>query len=210
MGSIGYLHRPGPHPPTSALLLSPSSDRRASRRDTPLQKNMRRIIYGISLWAFLLAAALTISSIALPNWITYTAPTSDRTHPVHVSYGLHKRCSSISGQCLPFPQSEDCLGEDRAFCSMWRSTGFLMNFAVVVELACLVAYVTVLVGGRMSREDGWKVLSPLLGLCAVGQAVAMALVPYLYEGGWMEGVESVVGVVCCGAGGGDGACALPL
>ena len=51
-----------------------------------------------------------------------------------------------------------------------------MNFAVVVELACLVAYVTVLVGGRMSREDGWKVLSPLLGLCAVGQAVAMALV----------------------------------
>lgn len=51
-----------------------------------------------------------------------------------------------------------------------------MNFAVVVELACLVAYVTVLVGGRMSREDGWKVLSPLLALCAVGQAVAMALV----------------------------------
>ena len=137
---------------------------------------MRRIIYGISLWAFLLAAALTISSIALPNWITYTAPTSDRARPVHVSYGLHKRCSSISGQCLPFPQSEDCLGEDRAFCSMWRSTGFLMNFAVVVELACLVAYVTVLVGGRMSREDGWKVLSPLLALCAVGQAVAMALV----------------------------------
>ncbi|KAI7668831.1 hypothetical protein KC322_g16382, partial [Hortaea werneckii] len=39
---------------------------------------MRRIIYGISLWAFLLAAALTISSIALPNWITYTAPTSDQ------------------------------------------------------------------------------------------------------------------------------------
>ncbi|KAI7051815.1 hypothetical protein KC362_g49 [Hortaea werneckii] len=61
--------RPPPLP-----LLQPS---RTPPRLSPPEK-MRRIIYGISLWAFLLAAALTISSIALPNWITYTAPTSDR------------------------------------------------------------------------------------------------------------------------------------
>lgn len=51
-----------------------------------------------------------------------------------------------------------------------------MNFAVVMELAVLIAYVTILVGGRASREAGWKVLAGLLGLVAVGELLAMALV----------------------------------
>ncbi|KAK0334974.1 hypothetical protein LTR02_015434 [Friedmanniomyces endolithicus] len=64
---------------------------------------------------------------------------------------------------------------------MWRSTGFLMNFSVVIELACVVAYITILVGGRASREAGWHVLASLLGVVAVAQMVAMALVVYLYD-----------------------------
>lgn len=135
---------------------------------------MRRIIYGVSLWVFLAAAACTIAAIALPNWIAYTSPTD--ADPIRVSYGLHKRCSSITGQCTPFPQYEDCHGEDRYFCSMWRSTGFLMNFSLVVELACIVAYIVILVGGRTSREAGWKMLTALLGLVAVAEMIAMALV----------------------------------
>lgn len=137
---------------------------------------MRRIIYGISLWVFFAAAACTIASIALPNWISYTSPTS--TDPIRVTYGLHRRCSSITGKCTPFPQSDDCLGGggDRYFCSMWRSTGFFMNFSVVMELACVFAYIVILVGGRSSREAGWKILAGLLGLVAVGQLIAMALV----------------------------------
>jgi len=59
---------------------------------------------------------------------------------------------------------------------MWRSTGFLMNFSVVIELACVVAYITILVGGRASREAGWQVLASLLGVVAGAQMVAMALV----------------------------------
>ncbi|KAK5108334.1 hypothetical protein LTR62_008430 [Meristemomyces frigidus] len=140
---------------------------------------MRRIIYGITLWAFLAASACTLSALLLPNWITYTAPTPQTTKPsspIRVSYGLHQRCSSITGLCTPFPQYEDCLGEDRAFCSLWRSTGFLMNLSVVLELAVLVGYIVVLVGGRGAREEGWKVLGGLLGLVAMGQMVAMALV----------------------------------
>ncbi|KAK3070898.1 hypothetical protein LTR53_009643 [Teratosphaeriaceae sp. CCFEE 6253] len=140
---------------------------------------MRRIIYGISLWVFLAAAACTIAAVALPNWITYTTPTDGDT--IRVSYGLHKRCSSITGQCTPFPQYDDCTGEDRYFCSMWRSTGFLMNFSIVIELACVVAYIVILVGGRSSREAGWQVLASLLGLVAAGQMIAMALVAYLYD-----------------------------
>nr|POF01343.1 hypothetical protein CFP56_21291 [Quercus suber] len=140
----------------------------------------RRIVYGISFWVFLGSAALTIAAIALPNWVSYRAPIDGRSS-IGVSYGLHKRCSSITGQCTPFPQPEDCHGEDRFFCSMWRSTGFLMNFSLVMEVVCALAYVTVLVGGRSAREGGWKMVAGLLGLVAVGQLVAMALVAYLYD-----------------------------
>ncbi|WPH01253.1 Hypothetical protein R9X50_00409100 [Acrodontium crateriforme] len=139
----------------------------------------RRIVYGISFWVFLGAAACTIASIAIPSWVTYTSPTSH--DPIRIRYGLHQRCSSISGKCTPFPQSDECHGEDRYFCSMWRTTGFLMNFSVIMEVVCVVAYITILFGGRQSREAGWKIMSGLLGLVAAGQMIAMALVAYLYE-----------------------------
>lgn len=134
----------------------------------------RRVVYGISLWVYLGAAACTIAAIALPNWVSYTSPTDN--DPINVSYGLHKRCSSITGLCTPFPQDQDCHGDDRSFCSMWRSTGFLMNFSVIFELAVLVAYIVILFGGRCTREVGWKILSPLLLIVAAVQLVAMTLV----------------------------------
>lgn len=134
----------------------------------------RRIVYGISLWVFLGAAACTIASIALPNWISYHSSTDHDT--IIINYGLHKRCSSITGECQPFPRYEDCTDDDRYFCNMWRSTGFLLNFSLMAELACVVAYVVILVGGRNVRESGWKILAGLLGLVAVGELIAMALV----------------------------------
>ena len=134
----------------------------------------RRIVYGVSLWVFLGAAACSVASVALPNWISYTSPTDH--DPIRVTYGLHRRCSSITGACEPFPRHEDCHGDDRYFCRMWRSTGFLLDFSLMVELACIVAYVTILVGGRRVRESGWMILSGLLGLVALGLMTAMALV----------------------------------
>lgn len=135
----------------------------------------RRIVYGISLWVFLGAAACTIASIALPNWISYSSPT-DGSDPIRVTYGLHKRCSSITGKCTPFPEYEDCHGDDRWFCSIWRSTGFFMNFSIVLQLACVIAYLTVLVGGRSSREAGWKMVAGLLSTVALGEIISMAMV----------------------------------
>jgi hypothetical protein len=140
----------------------------------------RRIVYGISLWVYLGAFACSIAAVALPNWISYTSPTDN--DPIHVSYGLHKRCSSITGQCTPFPQDTDCYGDDRSFCSMWRSTGFLMNFSIIFEVAVLVAYLVILVGGRGTREVGWKILSPLLLVVAAAQLGAMTLVVGLIGG----------------------------
>lgn len=145
------------------------------RITNPQNLNMpRRIVYGISLWIFLGAAACTIASIILPNWISYTSPTSH--DPISVTYGLHQRCSSITGECQPFPRRRDCHGSDRYFCSIWRSAGFLMNFALVAELACGVAYVTILAGGRSMRESGWKILIGLLGVVTAAEMMAMALV----------------------------------
>ena len=51
----------------------------------------------------------------------------------------------------------------------------------MVELACVVAYIVVLFGGRGIRESGWKIVAPLLCVVAAAQAVGMSLVAYLYD-----------------------------
>lgn len=143
------------------------------------------------------AFALTLCSIIIPRWVSYhsekvrsSGPASDsipqlrpQTNPLfsfqpahHYSYGLHRRCSSLTDTCESFPQREDCHGEDRYFCSMWRSVGFLMSFAVVLEGMSIVAYLIILSGGKRLRENGWRLLSILIILSAVLQAASMSIV----------------------------------
>jgi hypothetical protein len=59
---------------------------------------------------------------------------------------------------------------------MWRTVGFLMSFAVVLEGMSVVAYLIVLSGGKRLRESGWKVLSLLIVLSAIVQAASMSIV----------------------------------
>lgn len=135
----------------------------------------RRIVYGVSLWVFLGAVACTIAAILLPDWVSYTAPTDN--DPIRVSYGLTQRCSTVTGKCTEFPQNDDCTGhKNRYFCSMWRSSGFLMDLSLILEVVVLGAYLIILFGGRGARDAGWKVLSGLLGIVAAAQLIAMALV----------------------------------
>ena len=168
----------------------------------------RRIVFGFGLWLSAAgwclglvtlatpsltantATAMTIAAIVLPRWESVSLPHSRRSYcshvccqgsPIHYSYGLHKRCSSVTGSCNDFPQYEDCLGDNKAFCAMWRTTGFLMSLAVIIECATLVAYLTVIFGGKQSREQGWKVVCTLLGLCTLIQVAAMAIVVCLNE-----------------------------
>ena len=51
-----------------------------------------------------------------------------------------------------------------------------MSFTVVFELATLVAFAVVLIGGREKREGGWKMCSGLLGVITACQAISMAIV----------------------------------
>ncbi|KAI9887179.1 MAG: hypothetical protein M1823_001006 [Watsoniomyces obsoletus] len=140
----------------------------------------RRIVYGACMAVFLAASVLTVVAIVIPRWISWDTTTNDGNR-IHYTYGLHKRCSSLTQSCEYFPQYDDCHGPDRYFCSMWRSVGFLMSFAVVLEGMTLVAYITILAGGRQKRESGWTVLSFLLLLTGCVQCTAMAIVAFLFD-----------------------------
>jgi hypothetical protein len=118
---------------------------------------------------------MTLTSIYLPNWISFS--TTAHNTPLHYTYGLHQRCSSLAREpCQHFPQYEDCHGSDRYFCSMWRSVGFLMSFTAVLELVTVVAFAVVLAGGRQKRESGWKVLAVMMTIVGLIQCAGMAIV----------------------------------
>jgi len=136
----------------------------------------RRVVYGISLWITIAATAMTITSIILPRWLSYS-PDGE----VEYSYGLHRRCSTVTESCTHFPRFEDCTGDKWSFCSMWRTVGFFMSFAVVIELATLIAYAVIILGGVQCRSKGWKVVCALLAFAGIAQCVSMAVVSFLYD-----------------------------
>lgn len=122
---------------------------------------------------------MTLASILVPHWVTMDVPVhdSDKTYSQHL--GLHHYCNTAlpDKPCRFFPEEEkDCMGDEKHFCSMWRTTGFLMSFATVAELATLVCFVVTIGGGKVKREYGWKVLCSLLALVSVVQFAAMGLV----------------------------------
>lgn len=52
----------------------------------------------------------------------------------------------------------------------------MMSFAAVLELATVVAYTVVIIGGKQKRENGWKVLAFLLGVVGLLQCASMGIV----------------------------------
>jgi hypothetical protein len=51
-----------------------------------------------------------------------------------------------------------------------------MSFAVIIELAAIVALAVVLLGGVQQRDKGWRVFVPLVGGAAGVQCAGMAIV----------------------------------
>ena len=64
---------------------------------------------------------------------------------------------------------------------MWRSIGFLMSFAVVIEGMTLIAYIVILTGGVQKRRSGWKLLSGMLLLVGAVQVAVMSMVVSEFE-----------------------------
>ncbi|KAK6329771.1 hypothetical protein TWF696_003634 [Orbilia brochopaga] len=137
--------------------------------------------YAAALVAFVGASVLTLTAITIPRWMSYSYETS--AGRIMQTYGLHHRCRSGPGtidSCEPFPLESDC-ADDEHFCSLWRTTGYLMDLAVSLEVLIIAAYVIILIGGRERREKGWKLLSSLLFVNVALQLIAMSLVSYVYE-----------------------------
>jgi hypothetical protein len=143
---------------------------------------------------------MTLAAIILPRWVRWESvrafahlPSTlhmlqrnkhdhadvvclqDLGGDIKYSYGLSKRCSTVTGTCEPFPTYKDC-ELDSTFCAMWRSVGFLMSFTVIIELATFIAYTVVILGGVQQRSYGWKIVCSLLGLASTVQLVCMALI----------------------------------
>jgi len=51
-----------------------------------------------------------------------------------------------------------------------------MSFAVLIELATLMAYAVIILGGKQNREMGWKIVCSLLAVGALVQCASMAIV----------------------------------
>lgn len=71
---------------------------------------------------------------------------------------------------------------------MWRSVGFMMSFAAVLELVTLVTYVVLIFGGKQRRETGWKVLVFMLALIGILQVSSMAIVVCFFHFGINAGL----------------------
>lgn len=140
----------------------------------------RSIVFSGALLVFLAGTGLTLASIIIPEWISFKDETNHGTI-IHHTYGLHRRCSNTDAfsttslHCKSFPAIQDC-GKDRYFCSMWRSVGFLMSFAVVIEGMTIAAFIILIMGGKQRREQGWGVMTLLAVIAALVQACAMALI----------------------------------
>lgn len=128
---------------------------------------------------------MVIASLEMPNWVSYSV-TASTGITYWKSLGLQKSCSSIdfgSGSgysCQKFPTEQLCQ-QDRRFCSMWRSVGFLELLAVILHLVVIVSFLVVMAGGRAKREGGWKLLSGLLLAVSVFEFAGMAIVTYLFD-----------------------------
>jgi hypothetical protein len=135
----------------------------------------RRIVYAVGLVLTLACTAMTIGSIAMPRWVSYS-PNGEREY----SYGLHSRCSTKTGHCVPFPRASDC-DKDASFCNMWRTVGFLISFGVVIELCTLVSFVVIVSGGVQRRVQGWGVVVGVLLFSAFIQCAGMAIVSFVFD-----------------------------
>ena len=118
---------------------------------------------------------MTITSITLPNWITYTVSTP--TDHLTQNIGLHRSCSNFRDPpCRRYPTEQQCAGTEATFCRMWRSAGFLANFAVALHLVMVVVYAVLIGGGKRRRETGWGVLGGLLGGIAVVEFAIIGII----------------------------------
>ncbi|KOS23037.1 hypothetical protein ESCO_003562 [Escovopsis weberi] len=142
----------------------------------------RMNVYWAALVAFVGAIAMTVAAIAEPRWIVYSV-TTPQGNTFEKRIGLARYCSNLDGGfvCRPYPYKELCQDRERAFCSLWRTVGFMASFGVIFCLVDLVAFAIVMGGGKYRRATGWPIVSTMLTLVAILQLVVISIVAWLYD-----------------------------
>lgn len=51
-----------------------------------------------------------------------------------------------------------------------------MSFSVIIQLAAIIGYGVVIIGGKQKRDKGWKVVSGLMIIAGIVQCAAMSIV----------------------------------
>ncbi|KAH7149637.1 hypothetical protein B0J13DRAFT_621475 [Dactylonectria estremocensis] len=138
-------------------------------------------VYTTALVAFAASTIMTVASIWMPNWVSYSVTTtSGGTVEKHI--GLHRSCSNLDDPpCRNFPYKELCQDEERYFCSMWRTVGFMASFSTILCLAGLVSFAVILGGGKYKRETGWPFVGAMLTLVSAVEFATISIVAYLFE-----------------------------
>jgi hypothetical protein len=141
----------------------------------------RRNVYWAGLAAFGAATAMMLISIGSPDWVSFKTQTTVGDY-VYKRVGLHQTCTNLpEPRCTTFPDEQLCTGDERTFCDMWRTVGFLANLSAIVHLAGVVAFVVVMAGGKYQRERGWPLIGGLLAVASVVEFFIIAIVSYLYD-----------------------------
>lgn len=134
--------------------------------------------YAVSGAAFAVSFAFSIAALARPEWLSYTE-TLDDGELLSVHLGLNKKCSSLTGKCTPFPERDDCAG-DEEFCVGWKSAGFAMWFIMVLNLAVALSFINIALGGYAKRTSGYRILAPLIVLVGLLQVSTLAIPLFMY------------------------------
>ena len=127
---------------------------------------------------------MTIASINTPRWLYYSAASKGgKFGSFEKHIGLHLECiTGADPECQIYPREDQCQGEERYFCSMWRSGGFLMSFAVIFEMATLVSFLVIMLGGKATRLRGWSIIAVLIAAVAAVEFSCFSIVVCCFFG----------------------------
>ncbi|KAG2235722.1 hypothetical protein INT48_009137 [Thamnidium elegans] len=81
--------------------------------------------------------------------------------PFHMetNYGLFKLCRSMTGECRPFPSSEQGDCHEDGFCELWRAAAAGMVLAVIIGGLTLFGLLATMCSERRKRAKAWAPLS---------------------------------------------------
>jgi len=139
---------------------------------------------------------LNILSTTSPDWLVLRSPEVVHSR-VTFRYGLVKRCElrevKVPGDdngeytnyvCRDFPMrvADGCEKENKVFCALWTSAGYVSEIGVGFAAMALIALI-IGVSTHSRRRRIWRAVAGLILFHAIFQLIAFIIVTDLYRTG---------------------------